>query len=436
MGKLTPDALVGDLNNALGPMVFYKRTFGTSSRARVTPSNGVTPARATVRARLSSIAAAWQSSLTPANRSAWILATKSQSRPRRRLHPRRLSGWQYFHQVNLTRLNLGLAILAAPPSPQDPDPLTSLEIDTLDATNQVISLNPSGATGSNSYIIVYGTDQMPTTRYPRNGWYRQLAVFAPGASRPFDISTAWTSKFGTLDGSQRVGFMARPANAIDGFLGWPVKAYATSTGSSALSSLIGVITPTPLVPPVLADLSWANQGIATATQQTAGPLIMRATPSALNQSQNHLLTKAVPAATPWKAIIGVIPGILLQSGICGLVLFDGSSKIVTFEFQAGGSGFPSLNVAHRTLTTYSSAPFIMRIGLSACQIIWLQVEDDGTNYTFSFLPDGNEPITLFSESRTAWLSAPASQVGLLLDQWQYSTPLIEHSASFIHFSLS
>jgi len=221
-----PTALVQQVRNKVADQVFYIRNGVTYARARVSPDQTRTPARDAVRTRLHEVATIYRDDLTSSQRLAWAEAAKTIGPRPHRSGYGKLTGWMYFHNVNLVLENIGVGTILDPPQRQKPDPILTLSVNTLDATTQTLKLDATGAAGPNTYIIIYATGNTGTGRLSPNGTTRQVAVIAPLATRPIDISAAWTSKFGTLLAGSRVIFQAAAANAIDGTLS--ARAYATA----------------------------------------------------------------------------------------------------------------------------------------------------------------------------------------------------------------
>ncbi len=238
MAVSQPSALVQQLRNKVADQVFYTRNGVTYVRARVSPDNTRTAARDTVRTRLSDVATIYRDDLTRSQRLAWAEAAKTIGPRPHRSGSGKLTGWMYFHNVNLVLENLGVGATLDPPQRQLPDPILSLTVDTLDAATQTIKLNATGAEGSSSYLIVYATPNTGPGRLSPNGVTRQIAVIRPETPRPFDISAAWTSKFGTLLAGSRVVFQAAQANSLDGQLSPRAYATAIATGETDAMQLI------------------------------------------------------------------------------------------------------------------------------------------------------------------------------------------------------
>lgn len=238
MAYLPDDSIAQDRNNALGTVVFLRRYGRTHTRARVVPLNTATPARTRVWNFKKEIATVWRDDMDDNLRREWATAALTDSVCRTRLHSGKLSGWQYFFQVNHTLLNIKNVTIIDPPTRQIPDNLTSAGFHTLDASSQTLSIDATGATGAHTHLICYTSGPKEPDQLSWKGRLTQLQVFAPAAPRPLDISAAWLAKYGTLEGAVRVNAAIRSANDIDGQLGPLLTLTATATGTSDAMVLI------------------------------------------------------------------------------------------------------------------------------------------------------------------------------------------------------
>lgn len=226
MAKVSNSALVDVIRNKIGDTVFYRAYGQQLSRTRVNPTNTRTTARDTNRTRLADIATIWKDDLSEDERSRWREAARTIGPRPHRSGYGPLSGWQYFHNVNLVLENIGVGTIIEPPTRQTPDPVLTVTVNTLDATAPSILLDVTGAEGPNTHLIVYATRDVGPGVLSVNGTTRQIATFAPGATRPLDVTSAWTSKFGTLTPGERINFQVCAASGIDGQL--TPRMYATS----------------------------------------------------------------------------------------------------------------------------------------------------------------------------------------------------------------
>jgi hypothetical protein len=177
----------------------------------------------------------------------------------------------------------------------------------------------------------------------------------------------------------------------------------------------------------VADLTWDNQGSATATDVN-GTIWMDGKRAASNDV--HSLLMGVPA-TPWTFTLGWRPLITHiitnDDGFpqAGLVLKNsGSARLIMFNVYnrhgAGeaDNGNQKTAIEYMTSATlFSSTPF----GPTGIQhryddMIWHRVTDDGTtNLTFDVSRDGINWTNLATLGRTAWLTSGPDRVGFCIE---------------------
>ncbi len=97
---------------------------------------------------------------------------------------------------------------------------------------------------------------------------------------------------------------------------------------------------------------------------------------------------------------------------CGLCLMDSGSRIVSVGVSFVTSY--TLDVDHWNSPTSWNSTQLAFPNLALSSPMYFQIQDDGTNLHFSASSDGFNFYPLYSESRTAFLSAPA-YVGIMAD---------------------
>lgn len=157
----------------------------------------------------------------------------------------------------------------------------------------------------------------------------------------------------------------------------------------------------PTINPIIADFSWLNQGSSTIGYVNGGALLSIPASGSL---AFRGMDKAAPA-TPYSIIAGLLLNFLgvNTTDTLGLYFSDGT-KLHTF-----GVGFSAdyyiLSGKFNTTTSYSAnytAPPYATFG----PLVWLKIQDDGTNRICSISADGKENwITLHSVGRTDFLTA-------------------------------
>ena len=392
MGKYVQTALHSALQNKLGTLVYYKHKKGISFRAVSVKAQTPSTDRTRVRGFLKTSAAAWNATLTQPQRAAWNTAAAAADFRMNRRPRGRLSGWQMFHRANLTLLNIGKPILAAPVQISAPDPVTSFSIDTLDATTQTIKLAIAGGSRVNTHLIIYATGNREIDQLADQRWTRQVAVIPPGWTSPVDISADWTTNFGTLNGSVRVAFAISTADDRDGQLSARQYTAGISTGSATMPGLWSQImsaTPTAALT-LLSNLL----GTSAATADTAvGQVISGPTAVAA-------YTTAVPA-TPYK-----ITALLITSNhycVTGLGWTDGTK--LQFIYVAPGYLQPTV-INFSNVSTYAGTPWAGPTNDGNFPTQWLQIEDDGTTVYFRYSNDGVTWNTAYSITKASGYLGP------------------------------
>jgi hypothetical protein len=429
MAQAVPNSVIHKIRNALGNVVFYERGGQLYTRARVSPSQAPTTARTRVRANLAAISAAWKSTLTEAQRQAWRTASLTAPQNPQRNNRGTRSGWTYYQQVNLTRLNLSLAQTATPPALQNTDPPTAFSVNTLDGDAPSILLDVTGAEGEDTYLIVYASPNRPPGYFTANGKTGQVQVFAPGAARPLDLTAAWQAKYGTLTPGSRINFQIASANAIDGRL--TARQYATAiiSGSGILASLLGYIAPDTLTPPVEADFTWTNQNTVTTDLNSKNCLQLTNGTGSLNL----LSTLTKPLGTWNRIVVGYLtsPNTAAGSSNYGLCLKEtATGKYITAGFQFV-NGNPSWSIDKWSAYNSYSASYQTVSGANAAflnPIKWVIIEKSGTDLLFSYSPDGQLPNLQLTKPINDFFTTEPDEWGIFGNTIRLGKALFIHAA--------
>jgi hypothetical protein len=96
----------------------------------------------------------------------------------------------------------------------------------------------------------------------------------------------------------------------------------------------------------------------------------------------------------------------------GLVLADGTGAIISHGFFMPNTGLFQVSLSKMNSGSSESANYSQ--ALCVCQGLyqWLKITDSGTNLTFYFSADGVNWNQTYQVSRTDWLTAGPTQVGL------------------------
>jgi hypothetical protein len=195
--------------------------------------------------------------------------------------------------------------------------------------------------------------------------------------------------------------------------------------------------------PVSSNFSWLNQGSATEVA-TPGPGLLMTAPTNDGQARVRGRDKALANANPYTIIAAFVPcaaavGQPVHVGI--FVRCSGTGKITSFGPTYQTNGATQILVEHWTDANTASAAAATLGGGLGLGLIWLKIQDDGTNQIFSISNDGNTWCEVFQESRTTWFSgvgntadhcgyfadpftstAGRGPIGLNLQSWVESNP--------------
>jgi hypothetical protein len=186
-----------------------------------------------------------------------------------------------------------------------------------------------------------------------------------------------------------------------------------------------------LTPPVLASLTWGNQGSASAAANSGGAIYFSC--QGAGADNIHHLYKT-PPSPPWSLIVGLVPGTNPSGGYLfgGIALRDGTGgKLVTIMGGQGSGGQPWLAVWKYNGYSSSNGAYIQGNCNWGAPVIWLKVSDDGTNYNFYVAIDGQNFKRILQKARTDFLAAVANQVGIFIDSLD-NTYLTD--ALFVHWA--
>lgn len=171
-----------------------------------------------------------------------------------------------------------------------------------------------------------------------------------------------------------------------------------------------------LAKPVLGDLSWINQGGATAITDAAGNVVLRS-PSTSGDSL-VMLVQSLPAS-PWKVRLRTrYVGRISDASNCGMVLREVSTGRIIHWGNTYQAGWRQRCMRWNSPTSFSASPYDNTSGLWAP---WVEIEDTGSQYVMRVSSDGMNFAEHFRETRTAFFTAGANQFGWCMNTNRAST---------------
>jgi hypothetical protein len=180
------------------------------------------------------------------------------------------------------------------------------------------------------------------------------------------------------------------------------------------------LNPPPLVDgnpvgrPAGSSFAWVNQGSASYTEHTNGPITL----SVPAQSGDQLrgIGIAPPGSTPYTLTVKL--GSLLWGRnfyVAGIYIRDSTGKMLTMAAQATVSTAPQgINVTRWNSTTSFNATQKSK-EVTASATWWFRVTNNGANWNFYISPNGADWISYYSEGSTAFLGSTISDLGVYGD---------------------
>ena len=191
--------------------------------------------------------------------------------------------------------------------------------------------------------------------------------------------------------------------------------WAVPSGSGA--SLLGLLTPATITPPVLSGFTWGNQDGATAVANAGGGLFLSRS-SGVNANDINMLYKA-PPAPPWSLVVGFVPTLGTNGyNLAGIALREsGTGKIVAMFSEGDRDSTGATSFVIGTYANYNTFHLTyINPNPYPAGIVWMRVQDDNAgNYIFSLGPDGQNWLTALTKSKTDYFTAGADQIGFAIN---------------------
>lgn len=164
---------------------------------------------------------------------------------------------------------------------------------------------------------------------------------------------------------------------------------------------------------------WTLVNFGTGTQTNLADRVIFAPQLRAYGANRCAAQRALPAGTDW-TIIAAISGILTIKQFMGIGLgvFDNTNRFEEISHQSAAARIELIVQRFSALNTYVSTPAIW--GVTYPQISWFRIQSTATTLSFSISLDGVTWWIVYSEARTAWLTA--TKVGLTLSPENVGTP--------------
>lgn len=215
MAKVKFSALISEMRNKLNGSVFARNRGGAYLRTKVTPVNPKSTAQVLSRARLTQFSQAWRS-LTQAQREAWNSVVTQWSSTDVFGDVVNPSGNTLFSRLNINIAIAGGAELLTPPSPVGADAVLSAELAYDDvAETLTLTAEPADVPADHA-MVVEATENLSPGITNANSKFRVIDTIDAATAGPFDVTAAYTAKFGAPVVGQKIYARAKFINKNTG----------------------------------------------------------------------------------------------------------------------------------------------------------------------------------------------------------------------------
>ena len=198
MAKAVLGPAVTDVRGQLGGLVFSKGATGAILRTNKKPKTSATTAQYHLRGSLAAFANRWDNVLTETYRQDWRNFTLLHTRTDQLLKTYTLTGFAMFVSVNQALKQVGLAAMDDAPlsySVGTPAPLT---VTWTSPSGPLKVDSPGSEPGTHDVPAIWAAQMLPPGRIKNANKLRFLQSFTANTSGPWDITTAYTNKFGAF----------------------------------------------------------------------------------------------------------------------------------------------------------------------------------------------------------------------------------------------
>lgn len=300
--------------------------------------------------------------------------------------------------------------------------------DLHDGYSQYTQIATPSAPATNS-IRIYAKDVSGTAKLhmmdEAGTEYELPTVGSGGSGAPADADYVVETAHASLSAEKVLGstvitttaHASRQANAKAGRLHLPSDGLSIARDTGSAWNTWGPIYPLTPPPAVSGNLTWLNQGGASATETLDSILLV--VPAASGNNYRGLYRSA--PATPWTLTACFIPILPTANFIQAGVFFRQSSdgKLAVWSLTVDGSSptKPTLLSGKYTNATTYSANYTLNYPMAwgPCPL-WLRIADNGTSRICSWSPNGVDWIAFHTVGRTDFLTA--DQIGFGADASQ------------------
>ena len=218
MAKIKLGAFITDIAGKIGGTVFSKNKGGAYAKNKVTPSNPKTSYQTVIRAYMAAVSAAWRG-LSYAQRNAFNAAAIGGFHKTVNGDTKILSGHQLHQELNMTLKQIGSSVITSPPAQAAVAGVTNASV-VLDDSAHTAVLTYTPAIPATDTWMLFGTGLNSPGKKNLNNQYRYIRKLVAADVSPFDFTTDYAAKFGTVGGvGLRADFKLIPVVTLSGLRG-------------------------------------------------------------------------------------------------------------------------------------------------------------------------------------------------------------------------
>lgn len=243
MAKILFSAVVGDARKKIGGVVFTKGRTGAVVRRKVSPTQPRTQDQRNVRASFSALSKNWAtaaatglgapaakigatlgttlSGLTPTQRAGWVALANAFTRKDQFGNTKILTGLQIYQSCNRNLESIAAGSISDAPANLDAGSPGTLTVTATAGTTPALTVDADTEPATAEAAAVYAAAQVSPGRVFIGKRYRLIFTATPGTAGPYDVLTAYTSKFGALVAGKQLPLLLAYINSTTGAKGQP-----------------------------------------------------------------------------------------------------------------------------------------------------------------------------------------------------------------------
>jgi len=204
MAKFQGSAVVGDVRNKAGGVVFSKNHSGSMIRNKVSGVQPQTRFQRSARSVLAAITDQWKNHITAAQRLKWEILAEQLADVDKFGNPKKWTGYLVFLRVNTNRHHLFTTFSHDAPANLDVQQPQYATWPQVPQTNSTYSIYVTPTPGSHTITVQEGAPPTGPGRNARASDYRFLSASNQGNPGPFYEKTLIIERFGTTRTGQKL----------------------------------------------------------------------------------------------------------------------------------------------------------------------------------------------------------------------------------------